>query len=96
MSSNEIINTLKAEKPLLSAQFGVEEIGVFGSSLNANFSDDSDIDIIVTLRNIDYSAFAGLQIYLENKFKRKIDLIRKGKHLSAKFYNSIQNQIVYA
>jgi len=96
MSSTDIISVLKAEKQLLSKQFGVEEIGVFGSSLRADFGSESDIDIIVSMRQADYSSFAGLQIYLEKKFNRKIDLIRKGKHLSAKFYRLIENKIVYA
>jgi hypothetical protein len=82
MTGKEIIEELRKEKPNLQQQFGVEEIGVFGSYARGDMDEESDIDIIVSLKKADYSLLAGLYIYLENLFNRKIDLIRKGKHLT--------------
>jgi predicted nucleotidyltransferase len=96
MSNHEIIATLRNEKPYLRQHFGVEEIGIFGSFARGEEKADSDIDIIVSLSLPDYSNFAGLLIYLEKRLNHKIDLVRKGGHLSQKFMRIALKDAVYA
>ena len=50
---------------------------------------DSDIDLLVELKEPRFDYLAGLQVYLENKFIRKIEIVRKGNQKANEFYNEI-------
>ena len=92
---NEILNILKTEKPTLAKEFGVEEIGVFGSVERNTDSEESDIDIMVKLKKATFSAMMGLLIYLEKRLDRKVDLVRKGNHLPERFMKQVERDIIY-
>lgn len=77
ISKDEIIQKLKELKPILNKDYAVREIGLFGSFANDSFSDHSDIDILVELDKPIGWRFFTLEIYLENVFGRKIDLVTK-------------------
>ncbi|MFH0724748.1 MAG: nucleotidyltransferase domain-containing protein [Pseudomonadota bacterium] len=65
---------MRAEKSFLNEKFGVVDIGLFGSFAIGQPNRDSDIDLFVALKEPRFDWIAGLQVYLENKFNRKIGL----------------------
>jgi len=76
----EITFTLEKLKPLLSEQYGVETIGVFGSYTRGEQTKKSDIDILVTFREEDYPGlfeFLDLEEFLAKKLGVKVDLVSK-------------------
>jgi uncharacterized protein len=73
----EIITKLAELKPMLQREYAVKEIGLFGSFSDDSFSEDSDIDILVELEKPIGWKFFTLEMYLENIFNRKIDLVTK-------------------
>ena len=96
LTSDEILNVLKAEKSFLSREFGVIDIGLFGSYAKGQPGPESDIDLIVELKAPKFEWLAGLQVYLESKFNRKIELIRKGRHITHHFSQQIEKETIYA
>lgn len=96
MNREEILAELRKDKPLLSEKFGVEEIALFGSHARNEQTADSDIDLLVKLREPKLIYLVGVLEFLEKKFKRKIDLTRKGPHLRESFLNYIQQELIYA
>ena len=96
MTKEEIINTLRTDKLLLHEKFGVINIGLFGSYVRNAQNDNSDLDFLVDLNAPLAKNYFGLWDYLELKFNKKIDLIRKGNHLREKFINSVEKEIIYA
>ena len=92
---NDILEIIRREKPLLEKEFGVTEIALFGSHARGNAGRDSDVDVLVTLTEPQYSILARLLIYLEKKLNKKVDLIRKGPHLSERFFKIIGKDIIY-
>ncbi|HAR34963.1 MAG TPA: toxin-antitoxin system toxin subunit [Desulfobacter sp.] len=94
-NKEDIIQILKDEKKLLNDQFGVLSIGLFGSYAKGAQNSESDIDLMVELKEPRYEFLAGLQIYLEQKFEKKIELIRKRKNFSDSFVKSIEKNIIY-
>ncbi len=96
MNREEILTALKNDKQLLSEKFGVEEIALFGSYARNEQTDDSDIDVLVTLREPKLSHLVGVLEFLENAFKHKVDLTRKGPHLRKNFLTYIQPDLIYA
>lgn len=91
MTITDIKNKLSSLKSLLHERFGVSEIGVFGSWVRGEETEDSDIDVLVDFdREIGLFEIMELEEYLENTFGRKVDValrrsLRKyiGQHILA-------------
>jgi predicted nucleotidyltransferase len=94
LSKNEIINKLRELKPYLRKEYSVKEIGLFGSFSDESFTAKSDIDILVELEKPIGWRFLTLEIYLENIFGRKIDLITKNA-LKKQIKERILSQVNY-
>lgn len=77
MSRQEILEKLRELKPILSRDFSVKEIGLFGSYASDNAKEDSDIDLLIELERPIGWKFFSLEIYLEQIFGCKIDLVTK-------------------
>ncbi|MAY86077.1 nucleotidyltransferase family protein [Leeuwenhoekiella sp. A16] len=77
LDQKEILEKLKSLKPYLFKEFGVSEIGVFGSVARNESTESSDIDILVNFERPLGWKFFSLQLYLEQIFQRKIDLVTK-------------------
>lgn len=95
MNKNEIINTLQKDKQFLKENYGVINIALFGSYAKGLENRDSDVDFIVEFTAPSYSLLMGLYAYLENKLNSKIEIVRKGPHLSERFLNTIKNDLIY-
>ena len=87
-----ILTQLRDLKPALYRDFAVKEIGLFGSFSDNTFNEECDIDIIVELERPIGWKFFSLELYLENVFKRKIDLVTKNA-LKHQIKDSILKQV---
>jgi uncharacterized protein len=70
-----VLRIIKKEIPYLHEHFGVEKIALFGSFARDEATEDSDIDIVVSLSKPLGFAFIELADYLEEKLGRKVDLV---------------------
>lgn len=91
-TKNEIIAKLIELKPMLSKEYAVKEIGLFGSFSDNSFTEDSDIDLLVDLERPIGWKFFTLELYLQKVFKRKIDLVTKNA-LKEQLKERILNQV---
>lgn len=96
MKSFEIVEILKNDKKFLYDNFGVISIALFGSMAKNNNNSESDIDFFVELKTPSYNSLMNLYTFLELKFDSKIDIVRKGPHLSENFIKSIEKDLIYA
>ncbi len=90
----EIINKLRELKPVLYRDYSVREIGLFGSFSDNSFTEDSDIDLLVEFEKPVGWKYLSLEIFLENVFGRKIDLVTKNA-LKEQIRDNILNQVKY-
>jgi uncharacterized protein len=74
IKSKQILQELENKKDKLK-ELDVVRIGLFGSFAKGEEHKKSDIDFLVTIKNINFIKFARLLILLEKMFKRKIDLV---------------------
>ena len=96
MTNNEILEILRKEKPYLQENFGLLSIGLFGSYAKGTERPDSDIDVLVELTEPRYDFLAGLQIYLERRLGKPVEVVRRRKGLSERFMKRIGHTIQYA
>ena len=93
-TKDDILAKLKELKPILHQNYSVKEIGLFGSFSQGDFSEESDIDILVELEKPIGWKYFSLELYLEQVFKRKIDLVTKNA-LKDQIKDNILNQVNY-
>jgi len=96
MTSQEILNLLRQEKCYLRTEFGVMSIGLFGSYVKGTQSPESDVDLLVEFIEPRFDFLVGLQMHLENKIGKPIELIRKRPGMSDRFLRRIEAQVRYA
>ena len=94
VTKDNILSKLKELKPSLYKDFAVKEIGLFGSFSDNTFNEDSDIDILVELERPIGWKFFSLELFLEETFNRKIDLVTKNA-LKEQIKDSILKQVNY-
>ena len=85
---------IKELKPELEKKFHVSSIGVFGSVARNDYSESSDVDIIVDFSQPIGIEFIDLADLLEEKFHEQVDLVSK-KGIKPQHFSSIENEIVY-
>ena len=76
------------------SKYGVNTLGLFGSIVRDDFTDQSDIDIVVTFSKPIDIDFFDLADELEEKLNRKVDLVSKNG-IKPKYYEVIEPEILY-
>jgi len=94
ITKNDILNKLRDLKPILHREYSVKQIGLFGSFSDDSNSEDSDIDLLVEFEKPIGWKYFSLEIYLENIFGRKIDLVTKNA-LKEQIKERILKQVNY-
>lgn len=91
----ELKSILKDKKAFLKEEYGVIEIGLFGSYTKGNQKKTSDIDILVEFeKTIDLLTFVHLKNYLSDLLGVNVDLVTK-KALKPKIGERILSETVY-
>jgi predicted nucleotidyltransferase len=90
----KIERKLKAAKPYLIKEFGVEQIGYFGSFANGDYREDSDVDILVAFNRKIGWKFFDLKDYLESIIGRKVDLVTE-RSIRRQWKQVILQQVKY-
>jgi len=79
MKLMEMKRALKSNKELLRQQYGVKEIGIFGSFARGEQKKKSDVDVLVEFEDMpDLIKFIELERKLQRLLGKKVDLVRKG------------------
>ena len=88
----KILNELKRE---IIDKYKVKEVGLFGSYLENEQKETSDIDILVEFEeNADLFDLIELSFFLEKKFKKKVDVVSKNA-LRNEIKESILARVIY-
>jgi uncharacterized protein len=96
LTRDHIISILRKNKLLLEKELGVNALALFGSYASNKQRDDSDIDLLLEQKEVDYIKFLATLQFIQEKFPgKKIQLTRKGPHLSQKFLTNIQRDLIY-
>jgi predicted nucleotidyltransferase len=94
LTRHDILNKLSDLKPILYKDFSVKQIGLFGSFSDGSNTNESDIDLLVEFEKPIGWKYFSLEIYLENIFGRKIDLVTKNA-LKEQIKENILSQVKY-
>ena len=97
-SENEsvrIIRTIGKIRNELSSRFTVQRIGVFGSFARGSAVSESDVDILVELKEPTFDHYMDLKFYLEEMLGRSVDLVLHDA-IKPRLKPIIEQEVVYA
>lgn len=95
MRKQEIVNHLKKDKQFISENFGVISIALFGYYPEKRDNETTNIDFLVEFKESSVKHLNQLNDFLENKFKSKIEIVRKDSNLSDHFLETIKGDLLY-
>lgn len=93
-NSTEIENKLRELKPYLESEYGVDQIGYFGSFAKGNQSEDSDLDVLVSFKRKVGWKFFDLKFFLEKAFGIEVDLVTE-RALRKQWKRGILDEVKY-
>ena len=76
-------------------RFGIDSLGLFGSFVRNEGREDSDIDILISLKRSNLFTYALIAQQLETVFGRHVDLISSRAKLKDDFRNHVEKEVVY-
>jgi uncharacterized protein len=92
-SLNRIESLLRQRRDELARDYGVAEMGIFGSCARDEATDDSDIDILVEFsRPVGFFKFLELEEQLSELLGAKVDLVTKAA-LKPRIGRNILNEV---
>ena len=95
ISKSQILSILKENLNAVSKTFFVSKIGLFGSFVKDNMTENSDIDILVDFsKPITIFTFIELEEFLSLELGRKVDLVSL-KGLKPIIKTNILREVVY-
>lgn len=75
MNKVEVQRTINEHKAYIAEVFSVDKIGLFGSFVRDEHTEESDIDLLVEFKRPVGFEFIELKEYLESLFQKPVDLV---------------------
>lgn len=77
-SLKKMLEILRQQIPILAERYSVEKLEVFGSYVRDEQKKDSDLDILITFREVpSLLTFIAIENYLSDLLGVKVDLVMK-------------------
>lgn len=98
----DLVENKKLELQRLCEKYDINTMYLFGSATSNAFNDSSDIDILISFKEIPFEKytdnFFDLHVELERLFNRKVDLLTERSLSNPYFIQSIEKtkQLLYA
>lgn len=96
MTRNEIMEILHDYKKEFAEQYGILDIGVFGSVARDEFAEDSDVDVVVRISKPDLFTLVGIKHELEKRLLRPVDVVTYRKDMNRFLKQTIDGEALYA
>lgn len=91
-----ILSLLKVYYLYNKDKYGIERIGLFGSFARNEASPDSDVDILISLKQPNLFTYAIISQQLETVLGRHVDLIPEKSILKDSFRKRVEKEVIYA
>ena len=96
MSKAKIMEILRNYKKEFAAQYGILEIGIFGSVARDESDKDSDVDVVVRISKPDLFMLVGIKNELEERFQRTVDIVLYSEDMNQFLKKRIDGESAYA
>ncbi|MDR0694345.1 MAG: nucleotidyltransferase domain-containing protein [Prevotellaceae bacterium] len=95
-TTNEYIHLLRRFERAHAAEYGIIRMGIFGSVARKEHTNDSDIDVVVQLKQPDLFTLAGIKLDLEKLYHKPVDVVIYSDTMNAFLKQQIDRETLYA
>ena len=96
MKKEELIDILRNYKNERANYYGIMTIGIFGSTARGDAREESDVDIVLRIREPDLFMLVGIKEELEERLHRSVDIVTYRDNMNHFLKKRIDEQAVYA
>lgn len=95
LKRDEILSMLREFKQEYANEFGILEIGIFGSVARDTASAESDLDICVKTKTPNPYMLVHIKDAIENRIQRKVDIVRVRERMNPLLKARIEQEGIY-
>jgi predicted nucleotidyltransferase len=95
MSRNEIISILKEYKKHTAEQYGIQELGIFGSVARDEVREDSDVDVVVKFDTPNLITMSHIRQDIEEALHKHVDIIHYRERMNKVLKQRIDQEAYY-
>ena len=95
LTKEQILEKFNSDAEMFRREYSVSKLGLFGSFVRGEATEDSDIDVLVELKEPTFDNYMDLKLYLEEQFRKKVDLVTVAA-LKPLLKPYIEQEVVYA
>jgi len=96
LTKQKILSSLKSYQTQYAKEYGIEEIGIFGSYARGNASEESDVDVFIRLKHSNLFLLSRIRIELEEIFGKHTDLVQLRTKMNKYLKNHIEHEAISA
>jgi hypothetical protein len=96
MKKEELIDILRNYKNERANYYGIMTIGIFGSTARGDAREESDVDIVLRIREPDLFMLVGIKEELEERLHRPVDIVTYRDNMNLFLKKRIDEEAVYA
>lgn len=94
-SREDILEVLRKLKPMLSQNYRVTRIGIFGSLARDTARPDSDVDVVIEMQEPDLFTLVHIKEEIEHHLRRPVDLIRYRETMNPMLKKRIDQEVIH-
>ena len=95
-NQNQILSTLRAYKEKYAKQYGIEEIGLFGSYARGEAKEESDVDVFLKLKHSNLFLLSRIRIELEELLGIHTDVVQLRDRMNSYLKKHIEEDAISA
>ena len=96
LNKRKIIEILQDYKKEVAEQYGILDMGVFGSAARGEVREESDVDVVVRIIKPDLFLLVGIKDELEKRLCRPVDIITYRENMNQFLKDRIDSEAIYA
>lgn len=96
MKKEKLIDILRNYKNERASYYGIMTIGIFGSTARGNAREESDVDIVLRIREPDLFMLVGIKEELEERLHHPVDIVAYRDNMNVFLKKRIDEEAVYA